>query len=155
MHITILAIGKSRNSAEDGIILDYLDRFKKAAKPHGINGITIKEFEARQSDKKQEAELLLKAIPKSSYVIALDERGKTITSREFADKLSGLRLDAHPDLTFIIGGADGLEHSVIQRSDYLLSFGKMVWPHMLARLLLSEQLYRAATILSGTPYHRD
>jgi 23S rRNA (pseudouridine1915-N3)-methyltransferase len=84
----------------------------------------------------------------------MDERGKVMTSPSFADQLGGWRDQGRLDVAFVIGGADGLDPTFRAKADAALSFGKMVWPHMLVRVMLSEQLYRAASILSGSPYHR-
>ena len=87
-------------------------------------------------------------------MIALDEHGTLQTSPDFSQNLARIRDQAPSELIFVIGGADGLAPEVLARADAKLSFGKMVWPHMLARVMLTEQLYRAASILSGGPYHR-
>lgn len=86
--------------------------------------------------------------------MALDERGKLFTSPEFAARLSDWRDEGRSDIAFLIGGADGLDPNLRGRADVTLSFGKMVWPHMLARVMLAEQIYRATSILAGAPYHR-
>jgi 23S rRNA (pseudouridine1915-N3)-methyltransferase len=101
-----------------------------------------------------EATLLDRAIPDGSLICVLDERGKVEKSPEFAARLGGWRDAGRGDLAFVIGGADGIDTVLRHRADHALSFGKMVWPHMLVRVMLSEQLYRAASILSGGPYHR-
>ncbi len=101
-----------------------------------------------------EAALLERAIPKGSLVCTLDERGKLMSSPDFADLLANWRDQGQQDAAFVIGGADGLTPTFRAQADVSISFGKMVWPHMLARVMLAEQLYRAASILSGTPYHR-
>jgi len=98
--------------------------------------------------------LLGKAIPKGSCICILDERGKVETSPQFAARLEGWRDAGHGDLAFVIGGADGIDPKLRAQADHALSFGKMVWPHMLVRVMVAEQLYRAASILSGGPYHR-
>lgn len=87
-------------------------------------------------------------------MVALDERGKIKTSPEFAQDLARWRDDGRQDIAFVIGGADGIDPALRARCDAALSFGKMVWPHMLVRVMLTEQLYRAASILAGAPYHR-
>ena len=84
----------------------------------------------------------------------LDERGKVISSPDLSDRLAAWRDQGRGDVAFVIGGADGLDASLRAEADFALSFGKMVWPHMLVRVMLSEQLYRAASILAGAPYHR-
>jgi 23S rRNA (pseudouridine1915-N3)-methyltransferase len=98
--------------------------------------------------------VLEKALPAGAAVIALDERGKIKTSPDFSQDLAKWRDDGRSDLAFIIGGAAGIDPALRAKCDASLSFGKMVWPHMLVRVMLAEQLYRAASILSGAPYHR-
>ena len=104
--------------------------------------------------KQREAELNLAAVPAGGRLVALDERGEAWTSRQFADRLAVWRDGATAALAFAIGGADGLGQEVIQRAEAVLSLGAMTWPHLLARSLLLEQLYRAQQILAGHPYHR-
>ncbi len=101
-----------------------------------------------------EALLLAKAIPAGAAVIALDERGRIMTSPDFADLLAGLRDTGRQDAALVIGGADGLAPDLRDNADAVLSFGPMVWPHMLVRVMIAEQLYRATSILAGSPYHR-
>ena len=87
-------------------------------------------------------------------IVALDERGRQSTSPEFAALLARWRDGGTQDVAFLIGGADGIAPRLRDRAHHLLSFGQMVWPHMLVRVMIAEQIYRAATILSGGPYHR-
>ena len=94
------------------------------------------------------------AMEKGAALCVLDERGKTLSSPEFAQVLAGWRDGGRQDAAFVIGGADGVEPGLRARADLAVSFGRMVWPHMLVRAMLAEQLYRAATILAGSPYHR-
>ena len=101
-----------------------------------------------------EAVLLSRQISDGAAVIALDERGRPLTSPDFAAALARFRDDGRPEAVFLIGGADGLDPALRDRADLVISFGAMVWPHMLVRVMLAEQLYRAATILAGGPYHR-
>ena len=101
-----------------------------------------------------EAELIL-AAAEGAHLIACDERGKTYSSRAFADHIAKLRDQGERRLVFAIGGADGLDASVRQAASSTLAFGPQTWPHALARAMLAEQLYRAVTILAGSPYHRD
>lgn len=105
--------------------------------------------------KTREAELLLGAIPDGARVVAMDERGKRMSSVAFAKKLGDWRDEGVRDVAFVIGGADGLDRSVLEKADLTLALGEMTWPHMLVRGLLAEQLYRANAILSGHPYHRE
>jgi 23S rRNA (pseudouridine1915-N3)-methyltransferase len=105
--------------------------------------------------KAREAELILTALPPAAPLVALDETGSSWSSREFADRLATWRDGGVPTVAFAIGGADGLAGTVIDRADAVLSFGRTTWPHLLARGMLLEQLYRAQQILAGHPYHRD
>ena len=101
-----------------------------------------------------EADLLRRVLPKGALICCLDERGRVEPSPGFAKRLGGWRDAGRSDVAFVIGGADGIDPSLRAEADHMLSFGAMVWPHMLVRVMLSEQLYRAASILAGSPYHR-
>ena len=121
----------------------------------GLGPASLVEVEdKRKRGSGAEGALLRAAAPEGAYLIALDERGKTMSSPQFASLIGDLRDQGRRDCTFLIGGADGHDRDMRAASDRLLSFGAMVWPHMLARVMLSEQLYRAASILAGAPYHR-
>jgi 23S rRNA (pseudouridine1915-N3)-methyltransferase len=104
--------------------------------------------------KAREAELILAAAPAGTSLVALDARGQSWSSRDFADRLAAWR-DRGAAVAFAIGGAEGLGPAVIERADNVLSFGAMTWPHLLARCMLLEQIYRAQQILAGHPYHRE
>ena len=105
------------------------------------------------SDKDTESEKLLAKIKPSDYVVLLDERGSVIKSTEFAEFLENRQNESTGRILFIIGGAYGVSEMIMNRANYTLSFGSMVWPHALCYTMLVEQLYRAYTILAGTPYH--
>lgn len=155
MRLRILAIGRLRKGPEKDLIEDYIARFNRSGRPLGLGPVELIELEDKKSGGKgAEAALLLKAIGQSATVIALDERGTLQSSPDFAAHLARIRDAAPSELVFVIGGADGLDPAVLQRAQSHLSFGKMVWPHMLVRVMLTEQLYRAASILAGGPYHR-
>jgi 23S rRNA (pseudouridine1915-N3)-methyltransferase len=94
-------------------------------------------------------------VPEKAVLVALDEHGKAVDSRAFAEFLRKWRDGGTPEVVFAIGGADGHGAAILGRSDLELAFGAMTWPHQFARLMLAEQLYRAVTILTGHPYHRD
>ena len=146
MKISILAIGKCKNgSPEDMLIKEYQKRLAW--------DLTVKEKENDTQEK--EADFLLAHIPNGAKVVVLDERGKNITSMEFADVIEKWQLNGVSEICFLIGGADGHLEKVRQKADLMLSFGKLTMPHMLIRAVLSEQIYRAQTILSGHPYHRQ
>lgn len=156
MKVWICAIGRLRAGPEADLITDYLTRFDRTGRALGLGPVQIVELDDRKGGgMAAEAELLRAAIPKGARIMVLDERGKTPTSPQFSETLAGWRDSDNRDLAILIGGADGLDPSLRAEADYALSFGKMVWPHMLARVMLTEQLYRAATILAGGPYHRE
>ena len=155
MRVHIVAVGRLRAGPERDLIDDYLTRFDRTGRALALGPANVIEVE----DKKNagmgaEAALLEKAIPNGALICIMDERGKVMTSPDFADQLGGWRDQGRQDVAFVIGGADGLDPAFRAKADAALSFGKMVWPHMLVRVMLSEQLYRAASILSGSPYHR-
>ena len=155
MRLRIIAIGRLRNGPEKDLIEDYIARFNRTGRPLGLGPVEFSELEDKKGGgKAAEGALLSKAIPSGAAVIALDEHGTLQTSPDFSQNLARIRDQAPSELIFVIGGADGLAPEVLARADAKLSFGKMVWPHMLARAMLAEQLYRAASILSGGPYHR-
>ena len=155
MRLRIIAIGRLRNGPEKDLIEDYIARFNRTGRPLGLGPVEFSELEDKKGGgKAAEGALLSKAIPSGAAVIALDEHGTLQTSPDFSQNLARIRDQAPSELIFVIGGADGLAPEILARADAKLSFGKMVWPHMLARVMLTEQLYRAASILSGGPYHR-
>ena len=156
MRVVIAAVGRQKSSAEAMLVTDYLARFEKTGRSLGLTEARLIEVEdKRGSGPDAEAGLLKKAIPQGALIVALDERGGTMTSPAFSGRIARWRDDGTRDLVFVIGGADGLSPAFRDEADHRLSFGKMVWPHMLARVMLAEQLYRAATILAGGPYHRE
>ncbi len=120
--------------------------------------IEIHEFDLKDSNpaqlQKKESAALLAAIPKDSVVVAMDGRGKQLSSPDLSAKIKGWRQNAR-HIVFLIGGADGHTDEVLKKADFILSFGTMTWPHRLARVMLIEQLYRAGTIAAGHPYHRE
>lgn len=155
MRVHIVAVGRLRAGPERDLIDDYVTRFDRTGRALGLGPLTIHEVEDKKGGgMPAEAALLSRAVPDGAVIVALDERGKVQTSPQFADQLAGWRDQGRGDVAFVIGGADGIDPSLRGQADAALSFGKMVWPHMLARVMLTEQLYRAASILAGSPYHR-
>ena len=155
MRIHICAVGRLRTGPERELIDDYLTRFGRTGRPLGLGPAAVHETDERKGGgMTAEAALLERSIPNRALVVALDERGKLLTSPQFADHLARWRDDGRGDVAFVIGGADGIAPDLRDRADFRLSLGHMVWPHMLARVMLAEQLYRAASILAGLPYHR-
>ncbi|MEM7270130.1 MAG: 23S rRNA (pseudouridine(1915)-N(3))-methyltransferase RlmH [Pseudomonadota bacterium] len=156
MRVLICAVGRMRAGPEADLVSDYLKRFDNTGRPLGLGPATVHEVEDRKKRGAQaESALLLEAAPIGAALAALDERGKPLSSRAFAAFLEDQRDQGCRDLAFLIGGADGHHQELREKADRLISFGPMVWPHMLARVMLAEQLYRAASILAGAPYHRD
>ncbi|MGR3502409.1 23S rRNA (pseudouridine(1915)-N(3))-methyltransferase RlmH [Pseudaestuariivita sp.] len=156
MRVHICAMGRLKGGPEAELIADYVQRFDKTGRALSLGPLTLHQLDDRKGGGMEaEAVLLEKSIPPGAQTIALDERGTRLTSREFAAQLADLRDAGTRDLAFLIGGADGLAAHLRKGSAGALSLGRMVWPHKLARVMLCEQLYRAASILAGTPYHRD
>ncbi len=156
MRIQVVAVGKLRDGAEAALSGDYLARAANQGRQIGIKGVELVEIEGRPpGDPRAEASALYRATPDDARRILLDERGAEWTSRQLAEKLARWRDDGQSCATFWIGGADGVSQSVRDNADEKLAFGRQTWPHRLVRVMISEQIYRAMTILCSTPYHRD
>ena len=159
MRITIGAVGRMKAGPEREMVARYLDRAVGGGKPLALTGFDVIELtESRAgssaSRKTDEAKGLRAALPEG-IVVALDERGKAITSDALAKQIGRWRDDGRPAASFVIGGADGLDPAFVQQADLVVSFSPMVWPHQLVRIMLAEQLYRTTTIFTGHPYHRS
>ncbi|MEM8957249.1 MAG: 23S rRNA (pseudouridine(1915)-N(3))-methyltransferase RlmH [Pseudomonadota bacterium] len=154
MRVTICAVGRLRKGPEATLLDDYLTRFDRTGRGLGLSVAKPREVEPKPATPPVEAEALLRQAPDGAVRLALDERGRTLSSPDFAALLAHWRDAGERDLAIFIGGADGLDPALRDGCRERLSFGPMVWPHMLARVMLAEQLYRAATILAGSPYHR-
>lgn len=156
MDLVIIAVGRDRAGPGRALYDHYADRLASTAfgRPRLIE-VEAKRARSGPARQEEEAAALLTAVPADAAVVALDERGRTLTSVQFADRLGGWRDDGRRRVACLIGGADGLTDAVRGRAHLVLSLGAMTWPHMLVRSLLAEQLYRAATILAGHPYHRE
>ncbi len=159
MRLLIAAVGKMRSGPENELTKDYLRRASDLARQIGFKGPELKEIEAAKSltgpkRTAREGELLISTVPERSLIFVLDERGEPLSSKGLAEMLAEHRDRAAAAAVFAIGGADGHDQSVTNAAYSCFSFGAATWPHMLVRAMLSEQLYRAMTILSGHPYHR-
>jgi len=154
LKIAIVAIGRLGRGPEADLVKTYAERATAAGRALGLGPVEIVEAEARKPGKAAEAEVL-KAHLADSHVIACDEHGKAHPSRALAARLAKLRDDGVRKLAIVIGGADGLSPEVLSRADETLAFGVQTWPHALVRAMLAEQVYRAVSILAGSPYHRD
>jgi 23S rRNA (pseudouridine1915-N3)-methyltransferase len=159
MRISISAIGKLKDAEERAIVERYAKRLSGAGKPLGLGPFDIREYpESRAAGigerKREEAARLLKDVAPSDITIALDPGGKSLTSEAFAAFLRDTRDGGAKACIFLIGGPDGHGEAALESATLKLSLGALTLPHGLARVVLAEQLYRAATILSGHPYHR-
>lgn len=160
MKLIISAIGRQKAGPETDLVARYQDRALKAGRNLGLNGPDILEFtESRARNtaerKAQEAEQTLSALPTGTFIVALDEHGKNMSSEDFAKLIDRERNQGTPAMAFCLGGPDGHGQQLLGASHAKLALGAMTWPHQIARILLSEQIYRAMTILSGHPYHRS
>ena len=159
MRITIAAIGRLKAGPERDLFERFVHRASAAGRRLGLT-VELREFpESRAGTsalrKEQEAAAILAALPAGAILAALDERGRGLDSAGFAERLAKWRDGGAGSLVFALGGADGHGPALLARADLSLSFGPMTWPHQLARVMLAEQIYRATTILSGHPYHRE
>ena len=155
MRVQICAVGRLRKGPERDIYNDYLTRFDRTGRALALGPAQLIEVEDKKSGGMvAEATLLTRAVPSGALICTLDERGDLMSSPAFAKRLSDWRDQGRQDVAFVIGGADGIDPALRAQAHASLSFGKMVWPHMLVRVMLAEQLYRAASILSNGPYHR-
>ncbi|TCS60413.1 23S rRNA (pseudouridine1915-N3)-methyltransferase [Primorskyibacter sedentarius] len=155
MRIQLCVVGRLKVGPERSLIDDYLKRFDRIGRGLSLGPATVSEVEDRKGGGMgAEAVLLKRAVPSGARLCVMDERGKAMSSPAFSEMICGWRDQGAQDAAFVIGGADGVDPELRESADNVLSFGKMVWPHMLARVMLAEQLYRAAAIAAGTPYHR-
>lgn len=155
MQLHLCAVGRLRTGPGRILADDYMQRFNRTGRPLGLGPLTEHEVEDRKGGGiAAEADLLARAVPAGAAVVVLDERGQMLSSPELARRIADWRDAGRQDLAFVIGGADGLAPAWRDRADLALSLGHMVWPHLLVRVMLAEQIYRSATILSGSPYHR-
>ena len=152
MRTHLIAVGRMKPGPERVLYEHYAARLNPAPE---MREVEEKRNLPSAKLKVREGELLIGAVPDGAHVVALDEKGRTLASTAFAEKLGAWRDEGVRDVAFVIGGADGLDQSVLKRANLVLSLGDMTWPHMLVRGLLAEQLYRANAILSGHPYHRE
>lgn len=160
MKIFVGAVGRLKDGPMRELCTDYFKRFEVQGRSIGVRSVEVREVvESARRDanerRDEEAAALLSLVPAGAHLIALDERGTSPGSRDFAAKLQALQSDGVTDIAFLVGGPDGHGSAVRKAASRLLSFGAMTWPHMLVRAMLAEQLYRAVTILTKHPYHRQ
>ena len=159
MRLIVVAIGRLKQGPERELAERYRERFDGIGRKLGFRGLEIHEIpESRAHDAAtrivEEATAISAAIPAKSVLVALDERGENVDSTAFARHLGRWRDEAVANTIFIIGGADGLSPDLRRMAKLKLAFGSATWPHQMVRIMLLEQVYRAATILAGHPYHR-
>jgi 23S rRNA (pseudouridine1915-N3)-methyltransferase len=154
VRIVIAAVGRLGRAAEQALALAYAERASSNGRSLGLGPVEIVEVDARRPGKAAEAEALI-ALADDAHLIACDEHGQALSSRALAERIAALRDQGRRRLVFAIGGADGLDASLLRHARERLALGPQTWPHALARLMLAEQIYRATTILAGQPYHRD
>jgi 23S rRNA (pseudouridine1915-N3)-methyltransferase len=159
MRIVVIAVGRLKQGPERELAERYATRFDDAGRKLGFRGLDVREIaESRARDAAarmtEEAAAISAAIPDNSVLVALDERGENIDSAAFARRLGQWRDQAVAQAIFAIGGADGLSPELRGKAKLTVAFGAATWPHQMVRVMLLEQLYRAATILAGHPYHR-
>jgi 23S rRNA (pseudouridine1915-N3)-methyltransferase len=160
MRIVLAGIGRMKKGPDSELGARYLDRAAASARSAGFTGVEIREFPESQARKPndrmaEEAASLIKLAGDGARLVLLDERGKGISSRTFAEDLAKARDSGVPAYVLALGGPDGHGDALRERADLTIAFGAMTWPHQLARIMAAEQIYRAITILTGHPYHRE
>jgi 23S rRNA (pseudouridine1915-N3)-methyltransferase len=159
MRVVVIAVGRLKQGPERELAERYRKRFDDLGRKLGFRGLGIHEIaESRahnaQARMTEEAAAILSSIPEDSVLVTLDERGDNIDSVCLARHLGRFRDQSVASMVFVIGGADGLSPELRRRETLAIAFGAATWPHQIVRVMLLEQLYRAATILAGHPYHR-
>jgi 23S rRNA (pseudouridine1915-N3)-methyltransferase len=159
MRLLVISIGRLKQGPERELAERYRERFDDIGRKLGFRGLEIHEVpESRARDAATriiaEATAITAAIPEKSVLVALDERGDNIDSTAFARHLGRWRDESVANTIFVIGGADGLSPDLRRKAKLRIAFGSATWPHQMVRVMLLEQIYRAATILAGHPYHR-
>jgi 23S rRNA (pseudouridine1915-N3)-methyltransferase len=153
MKIRVLACGRLKRGPERDLVEEYISRAEAAAPRLGFRGITAIEVEAGGGLEAEGVRLLAK-LPEGALAIRLDEAGENLTSAAFAGRLARWRDQGTGELVFLIGGAEGYADEVRRAVPLSIAYGVQTWPHRLVRVMLAEQIYRAMTILAGTPYHK-
>lgn len=164
MRLLLLAVGRLKGGAERELAQRYVERAGQTGRAVGLHPFDVVEIpESRagsaEARRREEAEAIRAKVPTDAAVTLFDERGKAVTSRDFAARIAAARDTGRGCAAFVIGGPDGLDpslrESALREGATVVSFGAMTLPHRLVRIVAAEQIYRATTILSGHPYHRD
>ena len=156
MQLSLLTIGKGRIKYLNDGVADYIKRISRYAT---LTQFEIKEERASRGLSpreiaEKEGERILRTIPDNSYLVVLDDKGASCSSKALASRLSDLGLRGESRICFVIGGALGLSKQVVEKADWRLSLSSLTFPHEMARLVLLEQIYRAFTIIRGEKYHK-
>jgi 23S rRNA (pseudouridine1915-N3)-methyltransferase len=159
MRISVYAVGRMKAGPEKELADRYFERFARSGPAIGLEFDGVSEFpesRAQSADERRrdEARRVRAQLPESAALVLLDERGKSLSSEGLAQRIASFRDGGKRDLVFAIGGPDGHDHDMRDSAALALAFGAQTWPHQLVRIMLAEQLYRVATILTGHPYHR-
>ena len=160
MKISVFAVGRMKAGPEKELADRYFERFSKSGPAVGLEFSGISEVPESRAQgaaerKREEGDRLRQHLASGATLILLDERGKSISSQDFAGRIAALRDGGRRSLVVAIGGPDGHDPSSRETAELVVSFGAQTWPHQMVRIMLAEQLYRTATILSGHPYHRE
>ena len=159
MRVVVIAIGRLKQGPERELVERYRGRFDDIGRKLGFRGLEIYEIsESRARDAAtriaEEAAAISALLPEKYVLVTLDERGDNVDSASFARHLGRWRDQSAANTIFVIGGADGLSPELQRKAKLRIAFGSATWPHQMVRVMLLEQIYRAATILAGHPYHR-
>jgi len=160
MRLLVLCVGRTKAGPERELVARYMDRARASGRAIGVSAVDLCEIDEsrarRPEDRKaEEARAVLARVPPGASLIALDESGRLLSSRDFADEIGSRRDQGSSAVAFVVGGPDGHAESVRASASLVLSLGRMTFPHRLVQILLAEQIYRAVTILAGHPYHRN
>jgi len=160
MRVTLIGVGRLKAGPERELFARYLKRAADLGRAQGIVAIELREIDesrARRAEDRraEEARAIRAVVPKGAWLTLLDEGGAALTSRQWADEIGRARDGGLTAYALAIGGPDGLDPALKTEARALVAFGAMTWPHQLVRAMAAEQLYRALSILSGHPYHRD
>ncbi len=160
MEILIISVGRLKEACLARLVDDYMKRLRTMVPRLGFSAVQVRELmESRRRTaaerKAEEADAIRKAAGRDAVLMLMDEKGESPDSREFTRILTRMSRSGRKRLAIVIGGPDGLDDALRKDAAALISFGRMTWPHQMVRLMLAEQLYRAASIAAGHPYHRD
>jgi 23S rRNA (pseudouridine1915-N3)-methyltransferase len=160
MRLSVAAIGRLKTGPEKLMADDYRKRIEVMGRKAGITALKIGEWAESQAGSakqrmEEEAQTLWSAVPAAALTMVLDERGKSLSSEDFADRIRKCADNGVHDIVFMIGGPDGHAAQTREKATEIMALGPMVWPHRLVRIMLLEQVYRSVTIMVNHPYHRS